>query len=228
VNDVTPRFAYGADTIELIDSIREGELQTGRHIEEHIADVRYDPAVVHIPITRHLVSTAEEFYTVLSNLTAGAAEENVWPLVHIECHGSDQGLQLAQGAFLTWAEIQPYLMAVNKATRNHLFMIVAACKGFHAIKAMLDRVDDAVSLRPLGGPAEETTSGRIEDGMKRFYAALLRTGDLNAAITGRQTAEATFRMNSAEAVFMAGWQGPWSSFPEPAKAFKKGRNRSSP
>jgi hypothetical protein len=218
---VNARFAYGADTIEIIDSVPDDESHTARRLEEHISDLQYDDRVMRVPVTRHIVSTAAELTDVLSRL-AGVTEANdLWPLIHIESHGSKEGLHLAKGDFLKWADIQPYFMRLNKATRNHFFVVMAACNGFHGIKAMIDVVDHAVSLRLLGGPAEETSSGSLEDAMKGFYSSLLRTGNLDAAADDARKSAPTFRIYSAEAAFMAGWKRAKEQFPTTAKGIQE-------
>jgi hypothetical protein len=221
VDLMTPRFAYGADTIEIIDSVPGDHSQTARHLEQHIEDLKYEPSVVQIPLTRRRVVTAPELYAELSQVASTAMEKNLWPLLHIEAHGSKDGLQLAGGDVVNWADLQPYLMALNKATRNHLFIMMAACKGFHGIKAMFDRADHAACLRLLGGPAEETSAGRLDGAMKRFYSSLLRTGDLDEATSTAQRSEETFRLYSAEAAFMMGWRKAVEQFPTGGKALQE-------
>ena len=218
---MTARFAYGADMIEIIDSVPEDHSQTARHLEEHIQDLRYEPSVVQIPLTRRRVETAPDLYAQLSQVASTAVEKNLWPLLHIEAHGDKDGLQLAKGDVVKWADLQPYFLALNKATRNHLLIMMAACKGFHGIKAMLDPADHAASLRLLGGPAEETPAGRLEDAMKGFYSSLLRTGNLDDAISTAQQSEKTFRLYPAEAAFMKGWSKALEQFPAGGKALQE-------
>jgi hypothetical protein len=56
------------------------------------------------------------------------------------------------GDFVSWRELQPHFKRINVATRNHLLVVVAACWGFHGIRAMIDRGHDGVSPRLLAGP----------------------------------------------------------------------------
>jgi hypothetical protein len=218
---MTARFAYGADIIEIIDSVPEDHSQTARHLEQHIEDFKYEPSVVQIPRHRRRVVTAPELYTELSEMASTALEKNLWPLLHIEAHGGKEGLQLAGGDLVKWADLQPYLMALNKATRNHLFIMMAACEGFHGIKAMFDRADHAACLRLLGGPTEEASAGRLSDAMKGFYNSLLRTGDLDEATSTAQQSEETFRLYSAEAAFMKAWTKALEQYPTGGKALQE-------
>ncbi len=65
---MTARFAYGADIIEIIDSVPEDDSQTARHLEQHIADLKYEASVVQIPLTRRRVVSAPELYAELSHV----------------------------------------------------------------------------------------------------------------------------------------------------------------
>ena len=200
------RVAYGADTIEIIDSIPEGESQTARRLSGHIKDLQYAPAVMQGPVTLHHVATSAELRALLSRLADHAERDDLWPLIHIESHGDTDGIRLANGDYVRWPDLQPMLLRLNKATRNHLFTVMAACSGFHGIKAMLSATENVASLRLLVGPAEETTSGNLEDAMQFFYGALLKTGNVVGAVAEAQRHEPTFRGYSAEEAFIAGWR----------------------
>jgi hypothetical protein len=95
VDLMTARFAYGADTIEIIDSVPEDHSQTACHLEHHIEDLKYEKSVLQVPLTRRRVVTASGLYAELSQVASIAVEKNLWPLLHIEAHGSRDGLQLA-------------------------------------------------------------------------------------------------------------------------------------
>ena len=115
----------------------------------------FSTRIMQVPVTRHLISTAQELADVLSQIAKVAEQADRWPLIHIESHGSIEGLRLAKGDFVRWADIQPTFLRLNKATRNHLFIVMAACHGFHGITSMLDRIEDAASFRLLCGPSEK-------------------------------------------------------------------------
>jgi hypothetical protein len=200
-------MSFEADTIEIVDSIPDGEKQTARWIYEHAKDVQYSPLSVNCPINCHRIMTADELRTLLTKLAEeAAAHQDSWPLVHIESHGSTEGVTLAQGDFISWIELQPYFNRLNRATRNHLLVVIAACWGFHGIKAIVGEIDHSASLRFLAGPAGETLSGDIEEAMKAFYSALLLGGSINDCEAAAQMKEPTFRVYSAEQAFIEGWR----------------------
>jgi hypothetical protein len=98
---------------------------------------------------------------------------------------------------------------------------MAACWGFHGIKAMLDVTDHAVSIRLLAGPAEITTTGKIEDAMKGFYSSLLREQNIVSAVEEAQKNEPTFRIYSAEQAFLAGWNKVIREYPTTNKSIQE-------
>jgi len=215
------RVNYGADTVEIIDSISPRDGQTARRLYDHIRDLQYDSLVMQGRVTRHSVSNVAEFNNLLARLANEAEKEDSWPLIHVESHGGSEGLQLANGDLVRWADVQPRFLRLNKATRNHLFVVMAACKGFHGIKAMLDLTDHSVSLRLLAGPGEETSSGKLEDATKAFYSSLLRAGDMVSAIQEARKNEPTFSVYSAEPAFIVGWSKAIREYPTTNKGIQQ-------
>ena len=218
---MTIMVPFEADGVEIIDSIPANESQTARRLYEHIKDLRYDSRTMQCDVSRHVIATAADFHSLLAELAEKAEKEDRRPLIHIESHGNTDGLGLASAEFIPWGEIQPALLRLNKATRNHLFVVVAACRGFHAIKAMLDKIDHGTSFRLLAGPAEVTLSGNIEDAMRDFYRSLLTTGSIPAAVESALNSEPTFRIYSAEEAFLKGWSRAAADYPKTNSAIQK-------
>jgi len=162
------RSAYRVGTIEIIDSIPEGESQTARRLYEHVKDLQYHNDVVPLPVTLHRAATSARLRVLLSQLADHAEKNDSWPLLHIESHGDTEGIQLANGDYVRWADLQPLFLRLNKATRNHLVIVAAACFGFYGIRAMLDPFAGVASLRMLIGPTKKTMSGNLEDAMRAF------------------------------------------------------------
>jgi hypothetical protein len=209
-----------AETIEIVNSIPESEKQTARWVYEDAKDVQYHQETAQCAINYSYVSSAHELFVLLMQLAERAASRGDWPLLHLESHGSQQGLTLANGNFVSWVHIEPFLNRLNRATRNHLFIVVGACWGFHGIKAMVGHADHSASLRLLAGPAGETTSGDIEEAMKCFYRALLKGGSIGDAETAARFREPTFRVYSAEQAFIRGWKDTVRSYPATSQAIQ--------
>lgn len=207
------RVSYGADTIEIIDSIPEGESQTARRLYGHIKDLQYRPTILEFPVNLHPVATSAELRTLLSQLADRAEKNGSWPLIHIESHGDIKGIQLANRDYVRWTDLQPLFLRLNKATRNHLFVVLAACSGFHGIQAMLNHSEDVASLRMLIGPADKSKSGNLESAICSFYSFLLMTGNVLDAITEAQKHEPTFRGYTADEAFILGWRKAIEDYP---------------
>ncbi len=218
---MTIKVPFEANSIAIIDSIPAGESQTARRLYDHIKDVQYDPATMQCDVTHHVIANANDLSALLSKLADEAETAKRWPLIHIESHGNNDGLGLANGDFVRWEDLQPAFMRLNKGARNHLFVVVAACWGFYGIKTMIDKTDHGASLRMLAGPVEVTFSGPIEDAMKGFYRSLLTAGNIAAAVEAAQQSEPTFRIYSAEEAFVAGWKIVVRNYPKTNSAVQK-------
>ena len=81
--------------IHVVESLRPADTRTGRNL--------YDGFLQHVPFRfdgmttgYHWVDTARELETVLRQLEA-EAEAGHSPILHLECHGGRQGIELASG-----------------------------------------------------------------------------------------------------------------------------------
>ena len=125
------------------------------------------------------------------------------PVLHLETHGDETGLQLANGERIQWLELAAPLASLNQATAMNLTVFVAACDGAHLISV----------LRPTGrapawaiiGPKESVSHEVIEEATKSFYVAFLSSPDLRTALEAMNASVAIpdwrFRIEWAETMF---------------------------
>jgi hypothetical protein len=50
-------------------------------------------------------------------------------MLHIECHGDADGIQLTDGSLMPWSRLKPLLVNINLASRMNLFLVMACCYG---------------------------------------------------------------------------------------------------
>jgi hypothetical protein len=93
------------------------------------------------------------------------------PLLHLEAHGDEIGLEGPDGfggsALLAWEELADPLQRLNHATACNLVVLVAACTGFAGIKAFF-RGPRAPAVA-LVGPTDRIVEGDLLRGTKEFY-----------------------------------------------------------
>jgi hypothetical protein len=189
------------DSIEIIDSIPEGELQTGRQLHEHILDIRTaidDPLWT---VARHRIASASELMKVLAELAAVANGQEKFPLIHLECHGAEDHIRLLNGDDVTWSDISDALRDLNRATRNQLTAVWAACEGIHSIKSIVGGITKGTSVRLVIGPGSEVKAGKLVDAMKLLYSTLISRADVEAAVAAAASIEPAVRLFKAENAF---------------------------
>jgi len=113
-----------------------------------------------------------EFFQAISKLFDPAAAGRI-PLVHIECHGNEDGLQLADGSLVDWIEIKQPFTELNVITQLNLMVIVAACTG--AAFAKITQIADRAPFWGMMGPTDEVTAGELEKSYGTFYRTLIQT-----------------------------------------------------
>jgi hypothetical protein len=194
-------FALNVHSIEIIDSVPTDESQTARHLYEHLLDLRSVEDNPQWDVTRHRVEASSDLFAVLDAFSKRATEEQLYPLLHFECHGSEEQIQLASGECITWLALSQSLRTLNRATRNNLIAVWAACEGFHSIKSIVGGIVQGTSMRLVVGPAEEVPAGRLEDSMKALYSALISAFDFDAAVQAAAAVEPSMHLYKAEDAF---------------------------
>lgn len=167
------------DKLWVLESLKEGELKTGRSLVE-------DPLVTaaasctNLKLEYRTPSSKKEFFEVLDLIRAQATNQGHTPILHFECHGSKEGLELASGELVQWQELRDRLIAINQACRTHLIITVAACDGAHLIKvaAVLDRAPFWAIIATEG----EIAAGALAEDFGNFYRELFSSMNGDAAI----------------------------------------------
>ena len=185
--------------ILFVDALPEGE-NTAARLHADVSDwahvMEQTPAIVF----RRVVS-AQAFIDLLRECAELAAQQPYVPLLHIECHGRDEGLEFADGSQLTWAEMKPAFVALNTATKLNLIVIVAACFGGSIGGSA--RVEERAPFWAFLAPKREIGAGSLEDAFSVFYQTLLRTRSSDQAMAALRATEAgnEFWQLSAPTIF---------------------------
>jgi hypothetical protein len=173
--------------IVIAQSLSAEEFATGRRLRDEIEPIL---ASLGLPLTVELVDVngAPDFEALLARLTSSVAEFGT-PLLHIECHGSNdkQGLVFADGSHLTWRAIKPPLTALNIATRLNLVVVLGCCYG--AFLGSILEIDDRAPVCAYIGPTDAATAGDLAESYAELYRELLTTGNGTRAIEKLMTRE---------------------------------------
>lgn len=163
----------------VVDSLRERESQTqvrDSQTAKRLFGIMKGFAAEYAPkrdIRYVRVESKETFLQLLGGYAVNAEQGNFFPLLHLECHGNDDGFRLADGSQITWAELKAPLIALNTAMRLNLIVMVAACVGGALAKAI--DITDRAPVWALLGPTRVVWPDELERSFRAFYTTLIRT-----------------------------------------------------
>jgi len=186
--------------ILIVDSVPEGQLNTAARLFADARDwARAIGDVPHIASVR--VPSSGTFLDLLAQLAQQASRDAYVPLLHIESHGGEEGLEFADGSRLTWDNLKPALVALNVATRLNLITVVAACHG-GAIASFV-RAEHRAPFWAFLAPKRQISAGDLETALSAFYQALLMTRSSERAMGALRTTRAgnEFWQLSAQTIY---------------------------
>jgi hypothetical protein len=194
--------------ILILDSIPSGELNTAKRLREDMdvyASAYKRKRELNIKYVR--TDNRNDFVCELIHSQGRAWADGVIPLLHIECHGDEDGLELADGSGMSWGDLYPLLRELNIATRFNLLIAVSACCG-----AATMRTANATKPAPfwgLIGPTKNMYPDELERAFGALYLALLRTKSSKESMAAMDEAQKNgdWIRTTAMKVFQDIWRG---------------------
>jgi hypothetical protein len=173
-----PEHVLRFDYVVVIESLRSGDPKTGQDLYDLVIRPLCDKKGL-----KHrfkAISTRPGFFAFLSELENECRAGGHSPLLHIECHGSDDGLEIA-GESVSWAELKPLLIGLNVVSRLNLLVCLAACSGASLVKVLLP-IDRAPVWGVIGPHSPGADPGDLLRDFGSFYTELLVSFDGRAAL----------------------------------------------
>lgn len=190
--------------ILVIDSIPSGELNTAKLLVEDIET--YASAFSPSPAVKYVrVESGDELIDQIAKCQKDAVERDIVPMLHFECHGDEDGFQLANGSLADWEELKLPITELNVATKLNLMIGVAACTGGALAKAL--RMSDRAPFWGLIGPTRMVTASALEKAYRALYLTLLETKSPAKAVAAMDAAteQGLFWRTTAQGLFQKGW-----------------------
>ncbi len=168
--------------IVILESLPENEWKTFNFLRDDIEAV----SVFHdrdVSIDTVSAKTEKDFWGELEKLKNIVVESGDYPILHIECHGSEdkKGLVLSDNTFISWEELKPLFTEINIATKCNFFITLAICNGAYLGEIILPM--DRAPCWGVLGPTEESESGHLLASYTAFYKELLTSLDGNKALS---------------------------------------------
>lgn len=192
--------------ILVLDSIPTGELNTAKRLVEDIET--YAAAFSPSPAVKYVrVESGDELIEQISKCQKDVVERDIVPMLHIECHGDEDGFQFANGSLADWEELKLPITELNVATRLNLMIAVAACTGGALAKTL--RMSDRAPFWGLIGPTRTVMASALEKAYRALYLTLLETKSPAKAVEAMDAATepGLFWRTTAQGLFEKGWAG---------------------
>jgi len=138
------------DGIAIIDGLEPSERHTYRDTAKLTKVIRNVSASYLGPVK--MCDSKYAYFDAIDYLISEAQKGRQY-VVHIECHGSPDGLQMGTDD-VTWEEQLPRLVALNEAMNHELVIDLSACNGIYASK-MAGLQTDPPPFYGIIGPAKE-------------------------------------------------------------------------
>lgn len=171
--------------ILIVDSVPTGEYPTAARLRDYVeANAIETRRPFQVGLAR--VETSAELFAVLAALRADVERTRRFPIVHIECHGTPGGLELASGEHVRWAALRPHFVELTVVARMNVLLVFACC--FGAYFAGTVDAGDRASFGAVFGPNSPIRIVDVEDVFRAYYRTLLASGDAGAALEATRAA----------------------------------------
>lgn len=188
------------NAIIVIESLGDDELHTGRQLAEGgVGEVcsrnGSGPSFLE-------VGTRIELTAVLLELTERARTRGTRPILHIEAHGSPEGLLLSrESSPVPWGDLAPLLRSLNQATANNLLLGLACCHGRDSLIGLIDLQQHSPFNAAIACDGS-TTAGQLRL-FNQFYVCAFENLRPSEAVVDAMPPD--FRYYSTEAFFVEHW-----------------------
>lgn len=133
-----------------------------------------------INITCHYVSVNNKIELLKELAGIKNNKSQLFPILHIATHGDSEGLILKENS-ISWDELIEPITKINIRSENHLFLMVAACFGAHAINLL--QSTKRAPFYIMIGPAKKVGESYLDYTiLKQFYSEFSRNQNFFQAL----------------------------------------------
>lgn len=191
---------FSFDSVLIVESLRPENRKTG--FDLHASTLKPLAQRESLRAEIRVVSSVRELRVALYH-AAEYTRMGHAPILHLEMHGSKEGLELANGDIMLWKELAPALTEINIASRMNLLVVAAACHGWHLSDAL--RPTSQAPAWAIVGPPDSVSAGSVYDAMTEFYSRLIVDAALMPALYamngGAEIKDWVYRFQLADHLF---------------------------
>ena len=158
----------------ILESLKKDEKQTGEIL--HNETIKYKKFIEpNLTSSLTKIESKKEFISVFNRLVNHIKKGKVFIILHIESHGSEEGIHLSNGEIFSWEEFFNETRKLNLLLKNSLIINLAMCHGVSLI-AKINPVERA-PFRAIIGITDKISWGKLLEGFEEFYNNFFFTFD---------------------------------------------------
>lgn len=187
----------------VIQSLCPSDIKTGKNLFDDI--IRYNEYRNKESFSSFYdVHSIEEFNMSINDVERSLREGDIITL-HIETHGSDNGISFSNGEVLNWKKFYDVIRPLNIKTGHLLFVVMAMCKSIAMISSI--NPENRAPYRAFICTTRIVSADEIQRGFSAFYDSFFNLLDISKALTALQeevrdtNGISPFQVLSAESVF---------------------------
>lgn len=199
----TPNTEIKRWGIVVIQSIPTNQRQTGTQLYEDL--LRYKP-IMDGNIFCELINVVDKnnFEAAFSHILSNLEERDILT-IHVEAHGSVDGIALSSGEIVEWKEFYDLIRPINIALGHLLFIVMAMCYSIAMISNI--SIEQRAPYRAFICTTREMYPDELYEGFLSFYEKFCNLLDVFGAMTALQkeirdeNGHSPFQLLSAETIF---------------------------
>lgn len=186
----------------IIESLKENDKQTGTIL--HDETIKYKKFIEsNLSSYLYRIKTREELFQTLNEIIEKIKNDKLFPILHLEMHGFENGIQLASNEIVRWDELMEFFREINILLSNELVIMMSMCMGVSII-SYIDPSKRA-PFRAIIGTTREIDEIELLIGCVTFYDNYFFSFDpiksLELMNTEIDTEKPTFHLLSSERCF---------------------------
>ena len=124
--------------VYILESLCQGDRKTGEDLKDFLRQMSVDKKLSLSDFDYQYISISnkEELLAALATIGTEVDGNNKWPIIQVECHGSEkgEGLVVSSGENVCWNDLFDSLRTINIASSNLLMLNLSMCFGDTVIR----------------------------------------------------------------------------------------------
>lgn len=165
------------NTLHIIESLKEDEPHTGRILYEDLQLQQFIHEGLQVKFDD--LDCASQWDDLMSQILHECRTNGKSPILHLEIHGCEQGIEFRDGSFRTVEQVAEQFRKINIAIGCNLFVTMGVCKGLYVL--FETHIDKAMPFCGAIGSFEKMSSYDIQLRYAEFYGTFFKTFDVTQA-----------------------------------------------